>query len=446
MKTKKHLYFKGFASLLLVVLFVITGCKKKDISDEIVNPVDNLTPLCFTAGGDGAKIYMDVHGELSTIPKFEYSYDRKTWYAYIPDTTVVTLENYGDKVYFRGDNPNGLSLNTVSYVSFRIKNIAVEASGNVMSLIDTTCRLKTIPSKYCFSRLFAGTRITTAPDLPATTLTDYCYYCMFGGCELLGNAPKLPAKTLAPYCYYHMFAGSGVHSVPELPATHLAEHCYDYMFSSCRSINVAPSLPATKLAPYCYSSMFDWCLNLMIAPKLPATTLEEGCYMNMFGTCVNLSKAPDLPATNLADYCYQYMFSACISLAKAPELPATKLAIGCYRNMFNDCTALTQAPELPATVLAKHCYAGMFKTCAQLTKAPELPATELVYCCYYEMFYECFQLKSIKVHFTKWLDSDSTTCRWVYDLLHKGTFYCPASLPQEFGLSRIPEGWTVETF
>ena len=49
--------------------------------------------------------------------------------------------------------------------------------------------------------------LITAPELPATTLTNYCYDSMFYGCTSLVTAPTLPATTLAGYCYQNMFDG-----------------------------------------------------------------------------------------------------------------------------------------------------------------------------------------------------------------------------------------------
>ena len=46
---------------------------------------------------------------------------------------------------------------------------------------------------------------------------------------------------------------------PELPATTLAEYCYEKMFYECTSLVVAPELPATTLAEYCYNKMFYRC-------------------------------------------------------------------------------------------------------------------------------------------------------------------------------------------
>ena len=49
--------------------------------------------------------------------------------------------------------------------------------------------------------------LVNAPELPATTLANYCYESMFSNCSSLVNAPALPATTLANNCYYSMFSG-----------------------------------------------------------------------------------------------------------------------------------------------------------------------------------------------------------------------------------------------
>lgn len=58
----------------------------------------------------------------------------------------------------------------------------------------------------------------------------------------------------------------------------------------------------------------------------------------------------------------------------------------------------------------------------------------------------------IKVGFKSWLDNshysnkNELTTNWVKDVAEHGTFVCPKELPIEYGVSRIPEGWTVETY
>jgi hypothetical protein len=91
-------------------------------------------------------------------------------------------------------------------------------------------------------------------------------------------------------------------TAPELPATTLADHCYGYMFSDCTSLTTAPELPATTLTNGCYNGMFYDCTSLTTAPGLPATTLTSYCYNSMFRGCTKLNYikmlATDISASN----------------------------------------------------------------------------------------------------------------------------------------------------
>jgi hypothetical protein len=50
--------------------------------------------------------------------------------------------------------------------------------------------------------------LVTPPELPATTLgSSQSYIYMFMGCTSLTTAPVLPAATLTQSCYYSMFSG-----------------------------------------------------------------------------------------------------------------------------------------------------------------------------------------------------------------------------------------------
>ena len=456
--------------------------------------------LCFTANEALSKVRLSKY-ETPTAVTIQYSTDNGASWTDVDFSTETTtgdifLTNVGDKVYFRNaaSEVTGFSTSSSYYNFFMAGSIA--ASGNVMSLVDQSCQTTTIPCDFCFSNLFNGcTSLTSAPTLPATTLTTYCYSMMFLNCHSLTTAPALPATTLANYCYNYMFNGcsslttapalpattlmgycyesmfrdcSALTTAPELPATTLADrcyhymfkncsalttapalpattlttYCYQYMFQDCTSLTTAPALPATTLADYCYDRMFCGCTSLTKAPALPATTLAPSCYTNMFQNCSALTTAPELPATTLADKCYQYMFQDCTSLTKAPALPATTLGRYCYYNMFYGCTSLTTAPELPATALAYYCYQNMFYGCTSLTTAPELPATKLASSCYKEMFSGCTSLNNISVAFST--TTTSYTNNWVKDVASNGTFTCPEGLTGT-GVSKIiPTGWTVK--
>lgn len=162
-----------------------------------------------------------------------------------------------------------------------------------------------------------------------------------GNIQTLMDWENPPTSISTRLCYQSMFNGcTNLTSAPDLPATTLEHGCYQYMFSGCTSLTSAPELPATKLTAWCYEGMFRTCTSLETAPALPATTLAEGCYSSMFQWCTSLTTAPKLPATNLADYCYQDMFLYCTSLTTAPKLPATTLKTGCYATMFYGCSKL----------------------------------------------------------------------------------------------------------
>ena len=100
--------------------------------------------------------------------------------------------------------------------------------------------------------MFYGcTSLTTAPSLPATTLTNYCYNYMFYGCTSLTTAPSLPATTLTDFCYTSMFYGcSNLTTAPSLPATTLASSCYNSMFRDCKKIKLSTTASGTYTKAY----------------------------------------------------------------------------------------------------------------------------------------------------------------------------------------------------
>ena len=158
----------------------------------------------------------------------------------------------------------------------------VECTGDIRTLVDweNYATASTATARFC--RLFGEcTSLTTAPELPATTLAEYCYYCMFSTCYALTTAPELPADTLANYCYSNMFQGCiALTTAPELPATTLANYCYQSMFSNCHALTTAPELPATTLAEYCYYFMFYDCTKLSSITMLATDISATNCLYN----------------------------------------------------------------------------------------------------------------------------------------------------------------------
>ena len=396
------------------------------------------------------------------VSTYQYTLDESIQYSL--NGGVWTKLDVGTKITFGGDN-GALRLrgkssggtasadNKYAFISFGDSKVKVTCSGDIRTLVDydNYVTVSTANARFCY--LFRDcASLTTAPELPATTLAPFCYYGLFYKCAGLTTAPELPAMTLAPYCYATMFSYcTGLTTAPELPATTLADYCYKTMFSNCAGLTTAPELPATTLAPYCYSGMFYHCAGLTTAPELPVMTLAPYCYSQMFQS-TSLTTAPELPATTLAEGCYRWMFWNCDGLTTAPELPVTTLAPDCYKGIFRDCDGLTTAPELPATTLAEDCYAEMFYESDGLTTAPILPATTLVKRCYSYMFNDCKKLDNITMLAT---DISAPDCleEWVVGVASTGTFTKAASLEQgtesgqiPTGIYGIPEGWTVKNY
>ncbi len=283
--------------------------------------------ITFTANGE-QKFMMTTEGGY-TISGLEYSVNNGKWTTVEAGTEVPFGGTNGD-LRLRGINPKGTAIHWASYstITFTDPTVKVACTGDIRTLLDWR--------NY---------------NIIETNNARFC--SLFLNCSVLTSAPELPATTLANYCYYAMF-------------------------SLCTNLTAAPELPATTLENDCYSGMFQGCTSLTAAPELPATTLAGSCYTNMFHACTSLTSAPELPATTLAYSCYDSMFNGCTSLTSAPELPATTLASYCYRDMFRSCTKLTSTPELPATTLADYCYNGMFYGCTKLSTVTMLAPSDKI--------------------------------------------------------------------
>lgn len=141
------------------------------------------------------------------------------------DSFVINFED--------DDNPENWA-STITFECEDFENATFEASGNVQSLLNYS---NSVPKGFFIYTFYFVCNLTTAPMLPATKLSEYCYSWMFDSCPLI-IAPELPATQLAPYCYCAMFAEcSYLTSAPYLPATQLVEGCYRWMFSDCQGIN-----------------------------------------------------------------------------------------------------------------------------------------------------------------------------------------------------------------
>lgn len=215
-------------------------------------------PIKFSIESGTATVSMTKTGAPNEI-YLQYSRDKLSWSDW--DLTALEISELSP-LYIKGNNQNGISSSGTVCYTFTVSGSGVSCSGNIMSLLGP--EVTSIPTSYCFANLFKGSPIVSAPELPATELTPFGYYCMFSKCASLVSAPELPATTLQDNCYYSMFF-------------------------ECTALTSAPALPATILVSDCYSSMFSKCYALTTAPELTANTLATRCYSNMFKSCSALS-------------------------------------------------------------------------------------------------------------------------------------------------------------
>ena len=201
--------------------------------------------LCFTAIYDNQTIKLTKTGSPDNI-NLQTSTDGKSWTPYNVED-IITVPNAGGKVYFKAVGSNYSMATSPNdchkfITTSQFEDSGFEASGNVNSLLEedeTVARTMSLEGRnFCYAYLFSGTVLTTAPELPATTLAYGCYAMMFNNCPLLTQAPVLPATTLADFCYYYMFENcTALTTAPELPVYQLVDSCYAYMFQGCTSLN-----------------------------------------------------------------------------------------------------------------------------------------------------------------------------------------------------------------
>ena len=270
--------------------------------------------VTFTAE-KAQKFMMTTFGNYN-ISELEYSVNYGEWTSVEPNQEV-TFGGANSTLRLRGTNINGTASagNTYSFITFTDQDVKVACTGDIRTLLNwkNYRTVETQNARFCYLFYDCGV-LTSAPELPAKTLADYCYYNMFQGCNRLESAPVLPATTLAKSCYFGMFYG-------------------------CTSLTSAPVLPAEKLAESCYYCMFQKCTSLTSAPVLSATTLEKSCYKGMFKDCTSLTSAPVLPAEKLAESCYTWMFRGCTKLSTVTMLaPGDKISEAtdcCFYWLYN---------------------------------------------------------------------------------------------------------------
>ena len=389
----------------------------------------------------------------------EYSTDASTWSTWNGTTTLSAATSGSDNaLYLRGTSNTKITGDNYNY-RWVLTGSNIACSGNIEALLDyATVQAGNHPNMadYCYKAMFNDcTALTSAPELPATTLAGRCYQSMFYGCTSLITAPALPATTLTDSCYNNMFRDcTSLITVPALPATTLADYCYYGMFWDCSRIKLSTTqtgeytlayrIPTTgdgKSATNALSHMFT---NTGGTFKDGVPALNTTYYLSSTNTIVGVTNdTPETPENNSyltfsspsefilkvnnatkhwegtleysTDASAWSTWDGTTTLSSATSgsdnvlylrgTSNTKITGKSSKNRWvltgSDiaCSGNIETLLDYATVQAgshptmtDYCYYYMFNGCTALTKAPELPATTLTKDCYYYMFMDCTSL------------------------------------------------------
>ena len=164
--------------------------------------------VTFTADAEQT-FKMTTYGDY-TISGLQYSVNNGKWQNVVVDKEV-TFGGTNSTLRLRGTNINGTAYHWIkkySTITFTDKNVKVACTGDIRTLLNWKYYDTVDTQNARFCNLFDGCSVlTSAPELPATKLADYCYYGMFFCCTSLTAAPELKATTLAVRCYSSMFEG-----------------------------------------------------------------------------------------------------------------------------------------------------------------------------------------------------------------------------------------------
>ena len=158
---------------------VVNGITVKDwTTDKVINDVaklDDRPYLTFTAAG-AQTFKMTVEGDY-TISGLEYSLNGGEWNE-VKANTEIAFGGLNSTLRLRGTNPNGTAESFSNYSTITFTDASeVTCKGDIRTLLDyrNYATVATNQARFCY--LFKNCKaLTTAPDLPATVLADYCYY------------------------------------------------------------------------------------------------------------------------------------------------------------------------------------------------------------------------------------------------------------------------------
>lgn len=222
--------------------------------------------LRFISRGSGAFTFFSK--DNASANTLSYSLNSGMTWNSLPNSSYTVSVSSGDVIMWKGSD---MQIRSNAGIGTFAATTDFDVEGNIMSLLygdEFEDKTSLSGKDYVFMNLFSGcTNVINAEnlELPATTLSTWCYCNFFNRASGLTTSPTiLPATTLADNCYRNMFimASTGQTSLttsPLLPAPILTQYCYNQMFNNCKLLTSITCLATDKSASNCLT---NWVANV----------------------------------------------------------------------------------------------------------------------------------------------------------------------------------------
>ena len=164
--------------------------------------------LTFTASAEQT-MTINTYSSYVLDESMQYSVNGGEW-VQLTAETAITFGGDNGTLRLRGKSANGTATSSSSraQISFGDDNVQVACSGDIRTLVDYENHATVSTANARFCKLFLSCKsLTSAPELPATTLVNYCYQEMFYGCTNLSSITMLATNILASGCLTDWVSG-----------------------------------------------------------------------------------------------------------------------------------------------------------------------------------------------------------------------------------------------
>ena len=182
-------------------------------TDKIEGGKAEFTPYVTFTAKDAQTFKMITFGNYN-ISELEYSVNFGDWTT-VEANKEVEFGGANSTLRLRGTNINGTASNWSEYstITFTDQDVKVACTGDIRTLLNwkNYRTVETKNARFCY--LFSGCKeLTSAPELPATTLAESCYDHMFYGCTKLSTVTMLAPNdqiSKASYCCDNWLSKAG---------------------------------------------------------------------------------------------------------------------------------------------------------------------------------------------------------------------------------------------